>query len=598
MGILDLSKFELGAGKDEPPYKGFLDLNTQQGQINWVAQAVAALNERYEETQFKYADPPNWDADTTYDANTIVNYGDAAYLTFNGAARGEVPGKSDSWKLLVTGAAGEKGADGAAATVTVGTVTTGEAGTQAVVENAGTENAAVLNFTIPQGEKGDKGEDGVIGRDGAAATVTVGTVTTGEAGTQAVVENAGTENAAVLNFTIPQGEKGADGAAGTIEVGTVEYDDILTPEITKTGTGGDAKLDFTFPRQFLTFPYDFKVIKGNPLSTQETETLNQVLGEYFPQANLRLMSGATPTFHVPNAAGYVKTGDRIHMSISGYNADDLRNATTIIQIMVDGNILSSDAIDELFTISSSGCSYEFENTNLVITATNETASIYFDAKVDTSEKLGIGVISNPVADEETSEISPIKWMCALIRNEEIVSIEEFTDVIPTSSSIRGKKIFTFPSDGLISGEDMEVLSTVNERISTLETEVDETKAGWKTINSSVGSSFSDYFSVNSYTSDNFLFINVMPKAANESFTITGSIDFVVLDPMNIPFMMAMTDARTNIIPLTTFDENVKFCALTDRGQLKIRTLLSSGDSITTSWTNTSNVMFVMPYMKL
>ena len=370
------------------------------------------------------------------------------------------------------------------------------------------------------------------------------------------------------------------------------------PEITKTGTSEDAKLNFSFPRQFLTFPYDFKVIKGNPDSTQETETLSQVLGEYSPQAKLRLPSDSTPTFHVPNAAGYVKSGDRFSIKISGYSADDLRNATTIIQIMMNDYVLSSDDIDELLTISSSGCSYEFENTNLVITATNETASIYFDAKADIPVKLGIGVISNPVADEENLEISPIKWMCALIRNEEIVSIEEFTDVIPTSSSIRGKKIFTFPSDGLISGKDMEVLSTVDERISTLETEVDETKAGWKTINSSVGSSFSDYFSVNSYTSDNFLFINVMPKAANESFTITGSMDFVLLDPMNIPFMMAMTDARTNIIPLTTFDENVKFYALTDRGQLKIRTALSYGESITTSWTNTSNVMFVMPYMKL
>ena len=602
MGILDLSKFELGAGKDEPPYKGFLDLNTQQGQINWVAQAVAALNERYEETQFKYADPPNWDADTTYDANTIVNYGDTAYLTFNGAARGEVPGKSDSWKLLVTGAAGEKGADGAAATVAVGTVTTGEAGTQAVVENAGTENAAVLNFTIPQGEKGDKGEDGVIGRDGAAATVAVGTVTTGEAGTQAVVENAGTENAAVLNFTIPQGEKGADGAAGTIEVGTVEYSESIMPEITKTGTSEDAKLNFSFPRQFLTFPYDFKVIKGNPDSTQETETLSQVLGEYSPQAKLRLPSDSTPTFHVPNAAGYVKSGDRFSIKISGYSADDLRNATTIIQIMMDDYVLSSDNIDELLSISTSGCSYEFENSKLVITATSETASIFFDVKTDEflqyKSALRIAVISNPVEDEETSEISPIKWMCTLSRNGEIVSIEEFTDVVPASSSIKGKKIFTFPSDGLISGEDMEVLSTVDERISTLETEVDETKAGWKTINSSIGSSFSDYFSVNSYTSDNFLFINVMPKAANESFTITDWMDFVVLDPMNIPFMMSMNEAKTNIIPLTTFDENVKFCAFTDRGQLKIRTVVSSGDSITTSWTNTSNVMFVMPYMKL
>ena len=44
-----------------------------------------------------------------------------------------------------------QGPPGAAATVTVGTVTTGEPGTDALVTNSGTENAAVLNFTIPRG---------------------------------------------------------------------------------------------------------------------------------------------------------------------------------------------------------------------------------------------------------------------------------------------------------------------------------------------------------------------------------------------------------------------------------------------------------------
>ena len=52
------------------------------------------------------------------------------------------------------------------------------------------------------------------GPPGAAATVTVGTVTTGEPGTDALVTNSGTENAAVLNFTIPRGATGAAGAVG------------------------------------------------------------------------------------------------------------------------------------------------------------------------------------------------------------------------------------------------------------------------------------------------------------------------------------------------------------------------------------------------
>lgn len=53
-----------------------------------------------------------------------------------------------------TGPTGPEGEDGEAATVSVGTVTTGEPGSNAQVTNSGTENAAVLNFTIPRGATG------------------------------------------------------------------------------------------------------------------------------------------------------------------------------------------------------------------------------------------------------------------------------------------------------------------------------------------------------------------------------------------------------------------------------------------------------------
>ena len=73
------------------------------------------------------------------------------------------------------GPAGPKGDDGLAATIQVGTVTTGAAGTNAEVTNVGTENAAVFNFTIP---KGDPGEGG-----GGLSTIVAGT------GTSSIVMN-------------------------------------------------------------------------------------------------------------------------------------------------------------------------------------------------------------------------------------------------------------------------------------------------------------------------------------------------------------------------------------------------------------------------
>lgn len=130
---------------------------------------------------------------------------------------------------------GLQGEQGEAATIQVGEVTTLEPEAEAAVENAGTASAAVFNFGIPKGEKGDQGPEGpqgekgdqgpqgpqgetgpagADGKDGEAATVTVGAVSTLDAGEKATVENVGTLAAAVLNFGIPKGEKGDQGPQG------------------------------------------------------------------------------------------------------------------------------------------------------------------------------------------------------------------------------------------------------------------------------------------------------------------------------------------------------------------------------------------------
>ena len=65
-------------------------------------------------------------------------------------------------------------------------------------------------LTLPRGEKGEPGKDGLDGQ-GIAATIEVGTVTTGAAGTNASVTNVGTEQRAILNFVIPRGDEGNAG---------------------------------------------------------------------------------------------------------------------------------------------------------------------------------------------------------------------------------------------------------------------------------------------------------------------------------------------------------------------------------------------------
>lgn len=72
------------------------------------------------------------------------------------------------------GAAGADGQDGQdGTTVVVGTVTTGEAGTSAVVQGVLNEetNTLTLNFTIPRGAQGEQGEQGEKGDAGDDATI-------------------------------------------------------------------------------------------------------------------------------------------------------------------------------------------------------------------------------------------------------------------------------------------------------------------------------------------------------------------------------------------------------------------------------------------
>lgn len=61
---------------------------------------------------------------------------------------------------------------------------------------------------------------GAKGDTGTAASIKIGSVTTGEPGTNVVVSNSGTSTNAILNFTIPRGQPGADGG--------VEVDEVLS----------------------------------------------------------------------------------------------------------------------------------------------------------------------------------------------------------------------------------------------------------------------------------------------------------------------------------------------------------------------------------
>ena len=114
-----------------------------------------------------------------------------------------------------------EGPPGKAATIQVGTTTTGEPGTEATVQNVGNENAAILNFTIPAGAAGPTG-----------ATPAISVQVSGlPAGSEPTVSVSGTPEAPVISLGIPAGQQGTPGTPGTngtdgqtpnITIGTVE----------------------------------------------------------------------------------------------------------------------------------------------------------------------------------------------------------------------------------------------------------------------------------------------------------------------------------------------------------------------------------------
>ena len=69
--------------------------------------------------------------------------------------------------------------------------------------------------TGAQGPQGPKGDTGAQGPAGASASVTVGSTTTLSPGADATVTNSGDTRNAILNFGIPTGAKGPKGDTGS-----------------------------------------------------------------------------------------------------------------------------------------------------------------------------------------------------------------------------------------------------------------------------------------------------------------------------------------------------------------------------------------------
>lgn len=116
----------------------------------------------------------------------------------------------------------------------IGSVTTSAAGAAAAASTSGESPDQFLNLVLPRGEKPQvswQGStivvDGTAGPDlrgpastvpGPANSLSIGTVTTGAAGSAAAAQINGTAPNQALGLTIPRGDQGARGPAGNVKI--------------------------------------------------------------------------------------------------------------------------------------------------------------------------------------------------------------------------------------------------------------------------------------------------------------------------------------------------------------------------------------------
>lgn len=308
-----------------------------------------------------------------------------------------------------------RGEHGSAATIRVGSVQSGE---NASVFNSGTTSDAVFNFVLPKGEKGDTGTSfqikgmyatyeeliaahptgsrgdayavgtseenviynwnndtrawdnlgglkGVKGDTGESATITVGTITKGETTN---VENVGTSEHAIFNFTLEQGAKGEKGDSATISIGTVEQGDY--PEVTNVGTPQNAIFNFKLQK-------GEKGEQGTPTTVNGKSAANIEIDT----RDIRMIG------YKKEAEGEITTEDTLMTAIS--KLETRKSGGSIINVTVP-----SDYIGKTVIVENGDERYE-QVANLVVVSFNVenggTWTITCDDIVDTLEITFYGV---------------------------------------------------------------------------------------------------------------------------------------------------------------------------------------------------------------
>lgn len=154
--------------------------------LSQIENAYTTAASQLEALMDSFAPMGEYNPETSYQKFNVVTQSGSSYIAL-GPTQGNAPPNAAYWQLLASkgdqgqqgtqgppGEKGDTGEPGQAATIQVGSVSTGEAGAQASVRNSGTSSAAVLDFVIPQGIPGQQGEKGEKGNPGPGLEIAGG----------------------------------------------------------------------------------------------------------------------------------------------------------------------------------------------------------------------------------------------------------------------------------------------------------------------------------------------------------------------------------------------------------------------------------------